>query len=339
VDPARLEFPLGDVAERFGLGAIEGAAPERHGGVNRLWRLRTERGEFSVHVLLGLGAVTDPVQRCQNVYGVETAVASAGVRVARAIAETATGTACVMLPGVRGPVVVHEWVDAETVGIDRTASSVYERLGRSLAIIHSLDLPQGRSGADLLQHRPAAKDWRQLALRADAAGFEWASRIRAAADELEGGLAIVDEWDRAAGERQVLSHRDLTSENILDDHGVPVLIDWEDAGPIGPGTEIGRTALDNLGRDGVLDDGVLRLFLAGYREVAPLPPVGPHWCSLWVRGLILYAEHCARSCVDVAATTSLLERQSLVVGQVVDELRRRLAITDSLVAAFEAASR
>lgn len=330
---ARLEA----VTDHFALGVIVATPQERHGGVNRVWRLRTDRGDYAVHALLAIPTGVDPIERCQRVHLLEVAAQAAGVRIAPPVAAPHSGRACAVL-GRLGPVVVHRWVDATPVHIDRTPASLYGRLGRSLALVHGVDANLVAPSDDLLQRRATAAEWTELAERAGRAGWPWALSIARAADELEDALQVVDGWDRSASEPLVYSHRDLTADNILDDCGEPVLIDWEDAGLIAPGNEIGRTALDNLGREGGLDPAVLGKYLRAYHEVSALPAVGRHWCSLWVRGLILYALHCAESCVTATASRSLLEQQSVVLDNVAVELRRRLGLVDALVEAFEAAS-
>ncbi|HUP87321.1 MAG TPA: phosphotransferase [Acidimicrobiales bacterium] len=328
---------LETIAAHFDLGGIKAPPVERHGGINTLWRLQTNRGEFAVHEMAVVADGVDPSVRCERAYALEMAAASAGVKIALPAADPQTGKACAWFRGLVGPVVVHAWVDADPVRLGRTRIRTYEILGRSLAGIHGLEPDIDPASPDPLERHPTADEWRELADEGERLGSPWAQSIKTSADELADALAIVDEWDWAAGEAQVISHRDLTSANILDDAGIPALIDWEDAGLIAPGSEVGRTALDNFACDGVLDAAALRAFLAGYGSARPLPTVGSHWCSLWVRGLILFAEHCARSCVSGTTPRLLRERQSAVVENTVAELRRRLHLTDALVAAFESA--
>ena len=180
------------------------------------------------------------------------------------------------------------------------------------------------------------QEWLDLAASGRAAGFDWTGDLAGAAGELAASYDVLDGWE--AGIEQLASHRDLTTANVLDRAGEAVLIDWESAGPIGPGSEIGRTALDH----GLVEDGrhdELVAFLRGYGEVAGLPPVGPDWCALWIRGLVVFADHCARSCIAGTAPASLLSFQSAVVRSSPAELRRRLAIVPELVERLERAAR
>ena len=303
--------------------------------------MRTDRGDFAVHAMHGGPSLVD---RCDRILALELAAAGAGVRIATPIPDPHTGRAAVRFDGVDEPVVVHQWVDAEPVDVDRSPPELYRRLGWSLARLHDLRPPvgfeAGGDGPDGLDHRLSEDGWRELASAARARQLPWADDLADGAADLAGTMDRLDAWRADLGpdaDPVVLGHRDLTSMNVLDLDGTPVLIDWEDAGPISAGAELGRTALDNLGREGVLDDDLLRTFLAGYAEVRPVPAVGPHWCSLWIAGLVVFAEHCARSCIEGTADESLLRLQSEVLAWVVPELRRRFARVPTFVAAFERA--
>ena len=322
-------------AARFGLGRLDGAPVRRHGGVNGLWQVRTERGEFAVHAMHPRPQI---LERCERTMAVERAAATAGVALATPVPDPATGRAAVVLDGTHEPVVVHEWVAAEPVHVDRCPPELYRRLGGSVARVHGLSAFADAMADETLTRRTTADGWIELARSARRRGFAWADPLAAAAGELEAAVDELDRWDASSGDAVVLGHRDLTSQNVLDRDGTPVLIDWEDVGPIHAGNEIGRTALDNLGRDGVLDHERLTALLDGYAAVRPLPPLGRHWCSLWLRGLIVFGEHCARSCIEGTADPSLLRLQSSVVESTPPELRRRFELVPSLLAAFERAA-
>jgi Ser/Thr protein kinase RdoA (MazF antagonist) len=236
--------------------------------------------------------------------------------------------------------VVHHWVDGEPVDVDRCPPSLYRGLGRALGRLHSLDLVWPSSLDDGLDVHPTEAEWQRLAAEARARDLPWADAIGEGAQELVDALQRVDGWDAeaAADDPGVVGHRDLTSQNVLDLGGTPVLIDWEDAGPIARGTELGRAALDNLGRDGVLDADRLEALLRGYATERSLPPLGPHWCSLWLRGLVVFADHCARSCLEGTGDPSLLRLQTDVLLQTVPHLRRRFELLPSLLGQFEDAA-
>jgi hypothetical protein len=119
--------------------------------------------------------------------------------------------------------------------------------------------------------------------------------------------------------------------NTLDDAGTAVLLDWESAGPVRCSAELGRTALDHFLMGDEMDLTLLTPYLAGYMEVHPLPAIGPDWCSLWIRGLVVFAEMCAHSCIAATSPPSLLDFQSRVVAATPQELARRLTNVDDLL--------
>jgi Ser/Thr protein kinase RdoA (MazF antagonist) len=130
----------------------------------------------------------------------------------------------------------------------------------------------------------------------------------------------------------VHSHRDLTTANVLDCDGEAVFIDWESAGPVGVGAELGRTAFDHE-----LDDEDLVAFLSGYSKAAPVPNPGPDWMTLWIRALVVFEAHCRSSLAAGTAPASLCRFQQHVVETTPGELRRRLAIVNKSVDRFSIA--
>jgi hypothetical protein len=215
---------------------------------------------------------------------------------------------------------------------------LYRRLGESLGSIHALNLaPPPRSEADPLYRHMDAGEWRSLASDGARAGLAWAPSIERSSDDLVNAAAIIDEWDREADADHVFSHRDLTSTNVLDDGGHPVLIDWADSGLIARGTEVGRTALDQFGWNGDLNASLLTEYLAGYASHATLPRLGRDWCSLWVRGLIVFADQCARGSLRGNGLAAMRQFQSRVVEEAPPLIHQRLGLVDKLLDQFGAA--
>lgn len=327
---------LSEVLAGFGLGS-PGAADALHGGANRVWRVETADGTYAVHQLLGVPDGVDMLARCQRVFELEDAALRQGVPLASPVLDT-EGSAARRSELVQGTFTVHEWVDGTPLEGRRGPIELYRHLGTALAVLHSLDLPAVRVPGDAVESRPSVAAWQRLAAAGAAQGWPWGPILAAAATDFAETIALVDRWEADAGGAIVFSHRDLTSANVLERDGLPVLIDWESAGPVARGVEIGRTALDQLPVSTGMDRRPLQAFLAGYRGVRPVPVVGRDWCCLWLRGLIVFAEHCARSCLDATGPRSLLARQAQIVEAAPDELRRRLHLVDELVAVFAAAA-
>lgn len=317
---------------RTGLEADVLAVTPTFGGVHELWRVETTGGAWAIHLIDhrdGRGA-----DFWQRVHDLEVAAIGAGVPAPQPVVDASTGHPLIPLDDGNG-VIVHAWIDAEPVAPDRAHPSFHAALGAALGATHSCGFDPGVERDELLALVPA-EEWLDLGHRAVAAGWPWGRALVDGADRFAAATRLLDEWAATAAEPPVFSHRDLTTANVLDDGGRPVLIDWESCGPIGRGDEIGRTVLDQFLGAGA-DDGRLDAFLAGYRSRADLPIVGAHWCGLWIRGLIVFAAYCARSCLAAAEPTAQTAFQSRVVESTPAELERRLAAVDDHVAAFGAA--
>ena len=323
-----------EVWARFGLPGPARVVAEHHGGVNRVWQVATPTGTYAVHHLLSDGVDADV---CGRIHRLEVAALDAGARLPRPVAAEA-GAATVTAAGLPGRFTVHEWCDAAPVPVPPSPEWAAS-LGASVARVTSLRLDLGALPHDILDRSPTAADWRGLAATAANAGLPWATALDRAAGDLGAASAWLRDVGAASAAPTVWSHRDLTSANVLDDDGVAVLLDWESAGPVLVSAEVGRTALDNFGAHGTLDRTLLTAYLRGYASVAPLPAVGTDWCWLWIQGLVVFAEHCARSCIEGTAPPSLLAFQREVVESTPHELTRRLAVVDRLVDLFDAVVR
>lgn len=326
---------LKEICRAFGLGEMVEEPTTFHGGVNRVWRVHTSKGAFGVHELLGIPSEVDVFDRCRRIYDIEVAALHAGIRLPTPVPDPATGSATMNLDASPGVFTVHHWVEASTVTMSSISTSFARSLGESLGRLHDLELEPTAMAGDLLDRRPSRRDWLTLASQAEARSLPWAPALSAAADELAESIGLLDSWDAGGLSKRVTSHRDLTPMNTLSDRGIAVLIDWESAGPVACSAELGRTALDHFLDGEHMDEELLAAYLAGYAGIRPLPPIGPDWCSLWIRGLVVFGEHCARSCIAGTSPPALLDFQSRVVDATPTELTRRVAIIGSVLAQFE----
>jgi Ser/Thr protein kinase RdoA (MazF antagonist) len=272
------------ICGEFGVGVEIEVRAELHGGVNRVWRVQTDHGQYAVHQLLGLPPELDILERCAWVASLELAAVAAGVHAPAPVLIPSSGAAALVMPGLPGAFTIHEWHDAPPATSTDSSEAFAASLGDAIARIHSLDHP-GHGAIDVLDRRPTSAEWKALASRAEAAGLSWAASISDAAGDLEAALRTLDDWDTKRSAPQVSSHRDLTSANLLNDGDVAVLIDWESAGPITTSAEIGRTALDNFLTGDSLEPGLLSAFLNGYAAIRPLPPIDLPVCQGEVRHL------------------------------------------------------
>jgi hypothetical protein len=316
---------------------VEAVDDELHGGVNRVWRVRTAAGAIGIHQLLGLPEGVEPVEGCARIQELEVAALRAGVRLPEPLSVPASGAAAVAVDGADGVFTAHRWYDAADVGPDAVSPAFARSLGESVGRLHGVRHPPDPLDGDVLERRPGHDEWVALGDAATGHGLAWGRALAASAGLLVDAVERLDEWEAASPADLVGSHRDLTSANLLDDHGRAVLIDWESAGPVLTSAELGRTALDNFLDGDLLDPPRLAAYLRGYAEQAAVPPIGRDWCALWIRGLVVFAEQCAASCLRGRGPAGLLAFQARVVEATPAELDHRLRLVDRYLDQFAAA--
>lgn len=207
-----------DVVAGFGLpGTAAGMAPVAAGEMGRIWRLDTTSGPYAVKELFW-GSDEETVRR---EVALRDAAAAAGIR---APANIAGPDGTYLRDGLR----CYEWIDGAPMRPDEPGRA--EWLGRTLARLHCLRPPVEERPRDPEQDwydtAPAASEWDRLA----AADRPWAAAVREARPRLQEIAALL----AGPAEETIFSHRDLQAQNVLIDGDGPVLLDWEDAGPIAP---------------------------------------------------------------------------------------------------------
>lgn len=238
-----------------------------HGGfANRMYRLDTDQGSFAVKEL----NLVDRrwAYRLEDVFRFERAAFAAGVPMPEPI-----------LAG--RDVLVHRWVDGETVPEAPVSAAYAFDIGEILARLHGLDV----EWTDMSTEDPMPRDWLELAERAAATGQPWAEEL---ASQVETFLAIayfVDTCERPGP--VVLTHKDIQPWNLLARDGRPVLLDWELSGRLDLAGELGSTAL-SLSKGPGFDDiqpAIFRSVLDGYvAGGGALPPSGPSWFVFMIGG-------------------------------------------------------
>ncbi|WUJ72205.1 aminoglycoside phosphotransferase family protein [Kribbella soli] len=249
------------------LGTPTGPMIRVHGGfANRMYRLDTDQGSFAVKEL----NLVDRrwAYRLEDVFRFERAAFAAGVPMPEPI-----------LAG--RDVLVHRWVDGETVPEAPVSAAYAFDIGEILARLHGLDV----EWTDMSTEDPMPRDWLELAERAAATGQPWAEEL---ASQVETFLAIayfVDTCERPGP--VVLTHKDIQPWNLLARDGRPVLLDWELSGRLDLAGELGSTAL-SLSKGPGFDDiqpAIFRSVLDGYvAGGGALPPSGPSWFVFMIGG-------------------------------------------------------
>lgn len=248
------------VAERFGLGIVEGVGEYVARGVSgEIFRLDTSAGRWALKRML---AAPDPEQ-IETAVRLQDAARAAGVRSPRTI--RASGGA--VLAAVDDQLwQVSEWVEADADAPDLFAPDRLRALGEALARIHSLRLSPPHDVVPWLTTAPTADAWARLCADVQESDVTWAAEFLALRPELRRLSELVASTPPSGA---VLSHCDLGPANVAVAGGRLLVLDWERAGAIPPMQELGYVLvqwcrpLDRRPLAGHI--------VSGYREGLPNP--------------------------------------------------------------------
>jgi Ser/Thr protein kinase RdoA (MazF antagonist) len=245
-------------------------SPERvFGGlIHRMYRLRTERGEYALKLLSRDAlAAPDARERFRRGERIAAAVAAAGLPAVAAL--EAAGDVL----HEWGPMaaLVYPWVNGRPLAPNAAGPGHAEQIGQLLGRIHRLPYRFSVGPASPMTSFSDGQ-WRVLIREAEAAGCSWTADLRDSLPDLSRWSGAQAEAQQALDRRWVVSHADLHQQNVLwSDAYTPWLIDWESAGLQQPAKEAVVTALEWSGFvEGEPDLAAFRVFLQAYRAEAPL---------------------------------------------------------------------
>ncbi|WNV88386.1 aminoglycoside phosphotransferase family protein [Umezawaea sp. Da 62-37] len=250
----------------FDLGTpIGDPEPVAGGGSHLMWRLTTTGGTWAVK---RLNRSREPwwLEDYLESTRVQEAAVRAGVSMPRPVPPldpAAPLLADVEVDGEPVSFLVHEWCP----GTALAGEDVLDWVGATMAALHSL--PVAGIPAPLRYPLDPVADWEDWLDAAPASTSpDFLAAVRAHLPDVGRAKAILDRVP-TTGLTPVFTHRDVKRDNVLVAAGVPVLVDWDSAGPDFAEWELTRTALAFApDRDGFRR--VLRSYLdAGGRPVEP----------------------------------------------------------------------
>ncbi|HEY3799991.1 MAG TPA: phosphotransferase [Caulobacteraceae bacterium] len=223
----------GRIASAFDLGAPAGPlTPVERGAMGMVWRLDTERGAWAVKQLFEWARGEE---RLDLETRVTDAAVAAGVATPR-IVRTPDGAVIATLDDQRWR--VFSWMDLGPPTRRPLCAEQAEGIGSLLARLHRLNL--SGDPAEIIgwfTGRRTAAQWRGLEAQAREASAPWAPLLAAALPGIEELVRTADPKNFSGA--CVISHCDLTEDNVRFGPSGAQLIDWEHAGHIPPAWELG----------------------------------------------------------------------------------------------------
>jgi aminoglycoside phosphotransferase (APT) family kinase protein len=255
-----------ELAGRFGLGEVLGSPGYvTRGAMGEIWRLDTSGGSFAVKwqfpwAPAGPRPADVPVQ---------LAAAAAGIPLPRPVL-TPDGAAVARAGGQRAR--VYEWADLAGPVALPAADPTAAEAGRLLGVLHGLGLSSDEADDPWYEQVPPVRGWAGLADQATAAGLDWARRL-AGAQDLIAGLSARAAAPRHPGPR-IVCHRDFNPDNVLPARSGAhlVVLDWENAGPLDPGWELGYALFAWSAGDGQVSASAMTALLDGYATASGRRP-------------------------------------------------------------------
>ena len=245
------------LVERFDLGPVRGTpAYVTRGAMGEIWHLETTRGRWAVKWLFPWA----PADTRPDDLQVQSAAASAGIPLPLPVM---TPGADAVIPVGDDHARVYQWVELGLPLQPPVGEPSAAEVGRLLGILHGLAMKAEGPVDPWYTVAPAPEVWATLADRAGAAGAAWGAKLASAS-------ALIDELTALvvpAPERlPIICRRDFSPANVIPaapgDH--LVVLDWENAGPLHAGRELGYVLLTWTAAGGQFVRAAADALLSGY---------------------------------------------------------------------------
>ncbi|WP_020134649.1 phosphotransferase enzyme family protein [Streptomyces sp. 351MFTsu5.1] len=219
------------IADTYALGAGPWTmTPVARGALGQIWKLSGNGTAWAVKELL-FGEGEPDVRAEAALLG---AAEPLGISAPRLMPDR-TGALALRLPEGSW-VKLYDWVDGSEA--DPSDPEILNWCGRTLALLHQAGEGTDEAPNDWYEGSPGESDWAELLDRVDRAGLPWTRELERfiATTAVELGQYV----SPSVPGDVVLSHLDLRPQNVLVGTGGPVLLDWDNAGPVSAEREVAR---------------------------------------------------------------------------------------------------
>lgn len=291
----------GVIAERYSLGTGPWTmTPVTRGALGQIWKLSGNGRSWAVKELL-FGC--DEAQVAREA-ALRDSAAVLGIASPRLHADR-YGAHVWRLDSPRGGawVKLYDWVYG--VEADPSAPAVLAWFGRTMALLHQAGRGAVEPPDDWYERCPDDADWEDVLKKVRDAGLPWWEELDRFVSLSAPPLA---HWvtPSAPGDL-VTSHLDLQPRNVLIGPAGPVLLDWDDAGPIAAEREFAR-ALHVWSGGNDVDITTARLLARAYREAGGRAVLtGPESFSMLFATALNYVHVQAATAVDPTVTAAQRE--------------------------------
>ncbi|MER5530606.1 aminoglycoside phosphotransferase family protein [Streptomyces sp. NPDC002677] len=300
------------IAEAYGLGPGPWTlTPVTRGALGRIWKLTGADGTARAVKELLFGCDDKDVEREASL---RLAAERLGIASPRLFANR-HGAHVTRVPTAAGvsPVKLYDWIDGSPADISEPG--ILDWFGRTMGLLHRAGEGAVEAPDRWYERCPEAGDWKDLHEKATAAGVPWADElgrfIGTSAVELARWVTPSDAGDR------VTSHLDLQPQNVLVGPSGPVLLDWDNAGPVSAGREFAQALYVWAGGNRADPAAARRLARAYRRAGGPATVHGPESFAMLFATSLNYIHVQAAAAVDPELSP---EQREFANGQVAARL-------------------
>lgn len=284
------------IADTYALGSGPWTmTPVTRGALGQIWKLSGNGSSWAVKELL-FGCDERQVEREA---ALRNAAEKLGVSAPRLFPDR-TGAHVAQLPTSSGGsfVKLYDWVDGTQA--DPSDPQILGWCGRTLAILHRAGEGASRQPSSWYERCPQAAEWETLHKEVRRAGMPWSEAlgrfIATSAAELAAHVT-----PSAPGDA-VTSHLDMQPQNVLIGPAGPVLLDWDNAGPISAERELARAVYVWSGGNRFRADSARRLVRAYVEAGGPAVIKGVDSFSMLFATALNFVHVQAECAVDPAVT-------------------------------------
>lgn len=262
----RLNFEK--LCAKYHLGQITAEPAQVTGGfLHRMYQLKTDKADYAVKALNPQIMQRETAMRN---YILSEKVANAAYRNGiNALPAIVSNGSC--MHKVDGQYyLLFPWVQGKTLPSGGVSAEHCEQIGEILAAIHGTDFSRliaenhnDNAGAS----NASPVNWNEYALKGKQQNMEWSGLLSDNLDKLYHWDSLAKSAVAALMNESVISHRDLDPKNVLwGEDQVPIVIDWEAAGPVHPTQELMEVALYWSGETGHASKNAFCTLIRAYRN-------------------------------------------------------------------------
>ncbi|MEU0999753.1 aminoglycoside phosphotransferase family protein [Streptomyces tibetensis] len=297
----RSDERAGDIAELHRLGTGPWTmAPVTRGALGQIWKLSGNGRSWAVKELL-FGC--DEAQVAREA-ALRDAAADLGIASPRLHPDRhGAHVSRLDSPGGGSWVKLYDWVEGAEA--DARDPDVLDWFGRTMALLHQAGEGAVETPGDWYERCPDDADWEDVLKKVRDAGLPWSDQLERFVATSAPPLAY---WVTPSPPGDlVTSHLDLQPQNVLIGRDGPVLLDWDNAGPVAAEREFARALYVWSGGNDV-DIACARRLARAYREAGGRAVLtGPESFSMLFATALNYIHVQAATAVDPAVTAAQRE--------------------------------